>query len=65
LHVEGEHRVRIILTRINIIEALSIDPIGASPSYWQTLGSRVAAGLPMPMYSTKRHAAWLAARRFS
>ncbi len=64
LHVEGERRVRIILTQIDIIEALGIDPIDVSPSYWQTLGNRLAAGLPIPTYTTERHAAWLTVRRW-
>jgi Protein of unknown function (DUF2840) len=64
LHVEGERRVRIILTQIDIIEALGIDPIDVSPSYWQTLGNRLAAGLPTPTYTTERHAAWLTVRRW-
>jgi len=65
LHVEGERRVRIILTQIDIIEALGIDPIHVSPAYWQTLGNRLASGLPIPTYSTERHVAWLTARRLS
>jgi len=64
LHVEGERRVRIILTQIDIIEALGIDPIDVSPSYWQTLGNRLAAGLPIPPYTAERHAAWLTVRRW-
>ena len=64
LHVEGERRVRIILTQIDIIEALGIDPIDVSPSYWQTLGNRLASGLPTPTYTTERHAAWLTARKW-
>ena len=64
LHVEGERRVRIVLTQIDIIEALGIDPIDVSPSYWQTLGNRLAAGLPTPIYTTERHAAWLTVRKW-
>jgi hypothetical protein len=64
LHVEGERRVRIILTQIDIIEALGIDPIDVSPSYWQTLGNRLAAGLPIPTYTAERHAAWLTVQRW-
>jgi len=64
LHVEGERRVRIILKQIDIIEALGIDPIDVSPSYWQTLGNRLAAGLPTPTYTTERHEAWLTVRRW-
>lgn len=64
LHVEGERRVRIMLTQIDIIEALGIDPTDVSPSYWQTLGNRLAAGLPTPTYTTERHAAWLTVRKW-
>ena len=64
LHVEGERRVRIILTQIDIIESLGIDPIDVSPSYWQTLCNRLAAGLPIPTYTAERHAAWLTVRRW-
>ena len=62
LHVEGERRVRIVLTQIDIIEALGIDPGDVSPAYWLTLGNRIAAGQSPPSYSAERHAAWLAAR---
>jgi Protein of unknown function (DUF2840) len=64
LHVEGERRVRIILTQIDIIEALGIDPIDVSPSYWQILCNRLAARLPIPTYTAERHAAWLTVRRW-
>ncbi len=64
LHAEGERRVRLILAQIDIIEALGIDPIDVSPAYWQTLGNRLAAGLPIPIYTAERHAAWLAGRRW-
>jgi hypothetical protein len=63
LHAEGERRARLILAQIDIIEALDIDPIDVSPAYWHTLGNRLAAGLPLPLYATERHAAWLAGRR--
>jgi hypothetical protein len=63
LQAEGERRVRLILAQIDIIEALGIDPIDVSPAYWQALGNRLAAGLPIPVYTAERHAAWLAGRR--
>jgi len=63
LQTEGERRVRVILAQIDIIEALGIDPTDVSPPYWQTLGNRLAAGLPIPLYTAERHAAWIAARQ--
>lgn len=62
LHAEGENQVRAVLERIDAIEALGIDTIDVSPAYWRTLGNRLAARLPLPEYSTERHAAWLAGR---
>lgn len=62
LHAEGERRVRVVLAQIDIIEALGIDPDNVSLAYWQTLGNRLAAGLPIPIYTAERHAIWLGAR---
>lgn len=62
LHVEGEPAVRAVLAQIDAIEALGIAPTAVSPAYWRTLGNRLAARLPLPAYTTERHAAWLAGR---
>ncbi|WP_281301792.1 DUF2840 domain-containing protein [Iodidimonas sp. MBR-14] len=62
LHAEGEQKVRAVLTQIDAIEALGIDLADVSPAYWRTLGNRLAARLPLPDYTTERHAAWLAGR---
>lgn len=62
LHVEGEHKVRAVLVKIDAIEALGIAAIDVSPAYWRTLGNRLAARLSLPDYSAERHAAWLAGR---
>jgi hypothetical protein len=59
LHAEGEQKVRTVLEKIDAIEALGIAAIDVSPAYWRTLGNRLAARLPLPDYSTERHAAWL------
>ena len=59
LHAEGENQVRAVLERIDAIEALGIAPAAASPVYWRTLANRLAARLPLPEYTTERHAAWL------
>lgn len=62
LHVEGEKKMRAMLTKIDAIEALGIAAIDVSPAYWRTLGNRLAARLPLPEYSAERHSAWLAGR---
>ena len=62
LHAEGESAVRAVLERIDAIEALDIAPVVVSPAYWRTLGNRLSASLPLPAYTTERHATWLAGR---
>ena len=62
LHAEGEQKVHATLARIDAIEALGVATIDVSPAYWRTLGNRLAAGLPLPDYTTERHTAWLAGR---
>ncbi|WP_439607023.1 DUF2840 domain-containing protein [Hydrogenophaga sp.] len=59
LCAEGEARVQAVLQRIDAIEALVIDPASAAPAYWHTLGNRLAACQPLPVYNAERHAAWL------
>lgn len=62
LHAEGEPAVRAVLAQLDAIEAQGIAPADVSPAYWRTLGNRLAARLPLPAYTTERHAAWLAGR---
>lgn len=65
LHTEGEPAVRTVLAQIDAIEKLGIALTAVSPAYWRTLGNRLAAHLPLPTYTTERHAAWLAGRALS
>ncbi|KSH14831.1 transposase [Pseudomonas aeruginosa] len=65
LHAEGDGQVRAVLERIDAIEAQGIAPIAVSPAYWRTLANRLAARLPLPEYTTERHAAWLAGKVLS
>ncbi|MNV74577.1 hypothetical protein D3C71_1678080 [compost metagenome] len=58
LHAEGKQKVRAVLERIDAIELLDLAPIDISPAYWRTLGNRLTVGLPLPEYTTERHAAW-------
>jgi len=62
LHAEGDGQVRAVLERIDAIEARGIAPTDASPAYWRTLANRLAARLPLPEYTSERHAAWLTGR---
>jgi hypothetical protein len=65
LHAEGERQVQAALSCIDAIEALGIAADAASPAYWRTLGNRLAAREPLPLYTVERHAAWLAGRALS
>jgi len=62
LHAEGELTVRAVLVQLDAIEARRIAPADVSPAYWRTLGNRLAARLPLPVYAAERHAAWLAGK---
>lgn len=62
LHTEGDANVRAVLERIDGIETLGIAAIDVSPSYWRTLGNRLAARLALPEYTAERHAAWQAGK---
>ena len=65
LHAEGEPAVRAVLAQLDAIGAQGIAPADVSPAYWHTLGNRLASRLPLPAYTTERHAAWLAGRALS
>lgn len=60
LRAEGERQVQPVLQQIDAIEALGIDPAATSPAYWRTLGNRLAVHLLLPVYTTERHATYIA-----
>lgn len=62
LCAEGERQVQSVLPQIDAIEALGIDPAAVSPAYWRMLGNRLSARFPLPVYTTERHAAYLAGK---
>jgi len=64
LCAEGEQQVQSVLLHIDAIETLGIDPMAVSPAYWRTLGNRLSARLPLPIYTAERHAAYLASEVF-
>ncbi|WP_312255894.1 DUF2840 domain-containing protein [Stutzerimonas nitrititolerans] len=63
MHAKGESSVRAVLPLVDAIEAQGIDPTAVSPAYWRMLNNRLAANLPMPVYTAGRYATWLARRR--
>lgn len=60
LRADGETSVKTVLTAVDGIEQLGIDPCAVAPSYWCTVGNRLAARQPLPNYTCERHAAHLA-----
>ncbi|MBT2336651.1 DUF2840 domain-containing protein [Variovorax paradoxus] len=60
LRADGEARVKAVLAAIDAIEVLGIDPCAVAATYWRTVGNRLAARQPLPIYTTERHAAYLA-----
>jgi hypothetical protein len=64
LLASGELKVQQVLRVIDAIEALGIDPVAASPAYWQLLHNRLATREPLPDYKLERHAAHLAGEVF-
>ena len=62
LCAEGERQVQSVLPQIDAIEALGVDPVAVSPAYWRTLGNRLSARLPLPVYTAERHAVYLAGK---
>ena len=65
LQAEGQRQVRAVLSLVEAIETLNIDPADVSPAYWRTLHHQLASCMPLPAYTTGQHAAWLAGRVLS
>lgn len=60
LRADGEVQVKAVLAAIDAIEALGINPCAVATTYWRTVGNRLAARQPLPVYTAERHAAHLA-----
>ena len=60
LRADGEPQVKAVLAVIDAIEVLGIDPGAVAVTYWRTVGNRLAARQPLPVYTAGRHAAHLA-----
>lgn len=59
LRADGEPGVKAVLTAIDAIEQAGIDPCAVAATYWRMVGNRLAARLPLPVYTAERHAAHL------
>lgn len=65
VQAEGQRQVRAVLSLVDAIETLGIDPVDVSPAYWRTVHHRLDAGMPLPAYTIGQHTAWLAGRVLS
>ncbi len=60
LRASGEAQVKAVLAAVDAIEASGINPCTAAATYWRTVGNRLAARQPLPVYTAERHAAHVA-----
>lgn len=60
LRADSEPQVKAVLEVIDAIELSGIDLCAVAPTYWRTVGNRLAARQPLPAYTSERHAAHLA-----
>jgi len=63
LHLAGWPKVERVLQRIDLVEALGIDPTKAAPDYWQHVHNRLLVDEAPRPYTRLRHQAWLRRRR--
>jgi uncharacterized protein DUF2840 len=65
LRLSGWPKVERVLQRIDIVEALGIDPADAAPDYWNHVHSRLSVDEAPRPYTRSRHQAWLHRRRIA
>ena len=63
LRLSGWPEVERVLQRIDIVEALGIDPADAAPDYWHHVHNRLSVNEAPRPYTRSRHQAWLHRRR--
>jgi hypothetical protein len=63
LRLAGWPKVERVLQRIDIVEALGIDPADAAPDYWIHVHNRLSVDEAPRPYTRSRHQAWLHRRR--
>jgi Protein of unknown function (DUF2840) len=65
LRLSGWSKVERALQRIDVVEALGIDPADAAPDYWQHVHNRLSVDEAPRPYTLSRHQAWLHRRRIA
>lgn len=65
LTVAGSSKVEQVLTLIDAIEAVGIDPADTAPEYWRHAHNRLQAHQPPRLYTDDQHAAWLRRRELT
>jgi hypothetical protein len=65
LRLAGWPKVERVLQRIDIVEALGIDPADAAPDYWNHVHNRLSVDEAPRPYTRSRHQAWLHRRRIA
>lgn len=65
LHLSGWPKVERALQRIDMVEALGIDPAEVAPDYWQHVHNRLLVDEAPRPYTRLRHQAWLRRRRIA
>jgi Protein of unknown function (DUF2840) len=65
LQLAGWPKVERVLQRIDIVEALGIDPADAAPDYWNHVHNRLSVDEAPRPYTRSRHQAWLHRRRIA
>lgn len=65
LRISGWPKVQRVLTAIDAIEAVGIDPPDVAPEHWRHLHNRISVNEPFCVYSHEQHRAWLLRREVS
>ena len=65
LRISGWPKVERVLSAIDAIDALGIDPADVAPEHWRHLNHRISVNEPLRVYSMEQHRAWLRRREVS
>ncbi len=63
LRLHGWPKVQRVLTAIDEVEALGIDPADACPDHWRHVHNQLACAREPRAYAPERHRAWLLRKR--
>jgi hypothetical protein len=65
LRLSGWSNVDRVLQRIDVVEALGINPADVAPDYWHHVHNRLSVNEAPRPYTRSRHQAWLHRRRIA